>query len=208
MNWLIGWAALTASQPAIADEYCNVRPDQTAVRVNESLKALAEAEQRDAAEGKPGKKERDAKRVEEVHTFFENGFLCTPEDKFNAAWVLRHSSNSDHLKLALEQATAAMNAHVPRAAWLTAIVFDRHQVYSGQPQRYGSMLGTPEGKLCLYAIDESTTDEDRAVYGMPPIETQLTKVLQANGIREEATLREVKRRGLICPAVHRKGKRR
>ena len=201
MNWLIGWAALTASQPAIAGKDRCDRPADQLAEVSATLKGLAAAEEQDAADMRDDKADRDQDRVKTAKSYAKKGWLCTPEDRFHAAWVMRHSSDANDLKLALDEATAAMNGHVPRANWLTAIVFDRHQVHTGQPQRYGSMLGTPEGKLCLYAIDESITDADRALYGMPPIQTQLKRVLDANGIREDATLREVKRRDLICPAV-------
>jgi len=201
MNWLIGWAVLTASQPAIAGKDRCDRPADELAEVSETLKGLAAAEEQDAADMRDDKADRDKDRAKTAKSYAKKGWLCTPEDQFHAAWVMRHNSDADDLKIALDAATNAMNGHVPRANWLTAIVFDRHQVHTGQPQRYGSMMGTPEGKLCLYAIDESITDADRALYGMPPIQSQFKRVLEANSIREEATLREVKRRDLICPAV-------
>jgi hypothetical protein len=127
--------------------------------------------------------------------------MCSPEDRFYAAWVMRHSTNVDVLQSAFDLAVESMKGHVPRSNWLVAAIFDRLQVYSRQPQRYGSMLGRDEGVVCLYEIDPDVTDADRAQYGMPPIEDQFSKVLLASKITEPPTLREVKRRGLICPGI-------
>jgi len=208
MTSIFALFATSFLQPAIAgNNPCGRSADQQ-TEVSETLRQLAAMEEQDAADMRPDKKERDIERAKTARSYAKKGWLCTAKDQFHAAWVIRHTDNADDLELALTHATAAMNQHVPRANWLTAVLFDRVQVYTGHPQRYGSMLGTPEGTLCLYTLDESITDADRALYGMPPIQSQFSRVLQASGVRDEPTLREVKRRGLLCPAVELKRKGR
>jgi hypothetical protein len=166
-----------------------------------SFRALYDAEVEDATQAQPDKVSRDRARAKEATKMNRKGLVCSAEDQFYAAWVMRHSTDVDVLQAAFDLAVASMKGHVPRSNWLTAVIFDRLQVYSGFPQRYGSMIGRDKGAMCLYDIDPAVTDADRTQYGMPPINDQFSKVLLASKITEPPTLREVKRRGLICPGI-------
>lgn len=177
------------------------RSEASQAEVSMRLRTLYEAEAADAANVTADKAERDKARTKEVLKTLKKGLVCSAEDQFYASWVIRHSTDVDTLQTAYDLAVASMKGHIDRSNWLTATTFDRLQVYSGFPQRYGSMIGHEKGVVCLYEIDPTVTDEDRAQYRMPPIADQYQKVLLASKVTEPPTLREVKRRGLICPGI-------
>lgn len=177
------------------------RSEASLAEVSMRLRTLYEAEVADATNVTPDKADRDKARSKEALKTLKKGLVCSAEDQFYTAWVIRHSTDVDTLQTTYDLAVASMKGHIDRSNWLTATAFDRLQVYSGFPQRYGSMIGHDKGVVCLYDVDPNVTDEDRAQYRMPPIADQYQKVLLASKITEPPTLREVKRRGLICPGI-------
>lgn len=197
---LLSVLLLSSSVSFAGSTNCN-RDEASLAENSTSFRALYDAEVEDANQGQADKIRRDHDRAKEATKANRKGIVCSAEDQFYVAWVMRHSTDVDVLQSAFDLAVASMKGHVPRSNWLTAVIFDRLQVYSGFSQRYGSMIGRDKGAMCLYDIDPEVTDADRTQYGMPPIKDQFSKVLLASKVTEPPTLREVKRRGLICPGI-------
>jgi hypothetical protein len=166
------------------------------------LMELHQADIDDRSRQDPKTAKNDNARISTVRKLDGKGWLCRPADKFHAAWVLKRSEKPADLQRAYTLAQEAMGKHVANANWVVATVFDRWRVYRGQTQRYGSMMANKGGKLCIYEVLEEATDEERAQYGLPPLDEQYKRVLESAGFTEPYTLREVKKRNLLCEPVH------
>jgi hypothetical protein len=96
----------------------------------------------------------------------------TADDFFHAAMVLQHSQTAnDHReanRLALR--AVALDEHFFHARSLAAASEDRYLLQIGKPQRFGTQTQQDEsGKLVRRSMDESTTDEERMLWGVKPI---------------------------------------
>ena len=112
MNWLIGWAALTTFNPAIGQR--PLRPSRRPVDGGErGLKGLAAAEEQTLPTCDRTNPSATKSAPRPLGAMPRRPALFSRRP-FHAAWVMRHSSDADDLKLALDAATAAMNSHVPR----------------------------------------------------------------------------------------------
>ncbi|MDB4913840.1 MAG: hypothetical protein JWM95_1484 [Gemmatimonadetes bacterium] len=114
------------------------------------------------------------------------GKVRTPEDCFSAALILDHSP----LKLengrvvAINPANYLLAHFLARRSWdggyaparaLVAMTIDRYLSFTTGVQRYGTshVLNVASGELELVPVDRAVSDAERALYGVPPLESLL-----------------------------------
>jgi hypothetical protein len=118
-----------------------------------------------------------------------SGAVVTPRDKFNAALVLQHteltfcdgalkSVNPENYLLAHHYFESALAGGVEDARALSAMAIDRYLSFTTGMQKYGTNLvrNQETGQDEWVPIDRSTTDAERAKYGIAP----LAKLLAAH----------------------------
>ena len=148
---------------------------------NAELRALVEADQaarrRDMSEISDAERQAlwkrivadDAARRARIAEIVAAGGAKTGEDYFAAALVYKHGDQLDDFAKAREYAAKAVELGNERGRWLAAAAWDRWLVNAGYPQRFGTQYAcNPDCKLEEW--DESTTDEERARWNVPPIE--------------------------------------
>lgn len=124
----------------------------------------------------------DDARREHVLRIIATGGAVTAQDKFNAALVLQHtgltfcegqlkSLSAENYLLAHFLFKEAMHGGIKDATYLAAASIDRYLSFSKGYQRYGTnrVIDQATGREMLVPIDRSVTDEDRALYGVPPL---------------------------------------
>lgn len=92
-----------------------------------------------------------------------------------ACLVLMHSPDTDskNYELAHSYAKKALEMGSNVTKWLYAASLDRWLVSQGKLQKFGTQYNTTTGKILDY--DTKTTDEERAKYGVPPLEKLLIR---------------------------------
>ncbi len=117
----------------------------------------------------------DAGHRRVVYELLSQSVITEPEDLYRAALILYHSQPGacpETYLLAHYLANEAVNKGYDEARYLAAASLDRYLVASGVPQRYGTQY-TTEGKrgYRLLPYDSSTTDEERALWNVPPLDS-------------------------------------
>lgn len=195
-----GWLVLAA----LADE---VECTPTQAEVVKQVFDESEA-QRDRRATDPEVQKADEKRTKEMAKLARKGLLCSPTEKWQAAWVMMQADDVETLELAYGLAVETMEAHDGRGPWLVAYAFDRKRVANGYRQSYGTQTRIDsQGRRCLVEVEPDVTDEERKKYGHPPIAEVYRKILDLNGFTDDAaTLDRVQRRGLYCePQAQKRG---
>jgi len=110
-------------------------------------------------------------RVMEIRT---EGGIKTANDYHHAAMIFQHGSDTTAIGFAYRFAKEAVriDSEHKGAKWLMAASWDRHKMYSGEPQWYGTQFVTdgPGTPWRLYDIDTTkVTDEERATLGVPSL---------------------------------------
>ncbi|MFT4627558.1 MAG: hypothetical protein ACI8PZ_006244 [Myxococcota bacterium] len=200
MKYVIGLMLVLASSQAVAKDACSDRGSDDHTAVTSALISMYQQEQEEAASSDPDKAKSDDDRAKEARKLDDKGWLCSPHDKFYAAWIMRQTDDPEQLARAYELAAASMESRVPRSKWLTAYLFDRWHVYLGRDQRYGALTAVHKNHLCLFIVDAAVGDDERAQYDMPPIAAQYERVMSDNGLKGPFTWDEMQRKGLWCPA--------
>ncbi len=165
-------------EPAIDPAPATVRPS------NALLRELAREDQ--AARSGQTIVRTDAERVKLVLAELARNAVQTPEDKTNAALVLQHtgmtfcgdkltSLSPDNYLLAHNLAAAAFEAGYDDARFLVAQTIDRYLSMTEGYQKYGTnrFINQETGAEEWAPIDRSTTDAERAKYGVPTLEILL-----------------------------------
>ena len=148
---------------------------------NAELKALAEEDQAFQL-GTRKVTRTDDDRVKRVLELLAKGAAQTPEDKFSAAIILQHTPADfcnermvsrgayNHL-LAHYLAIESYEGGDQDARVLVAQTIDRYLSYAKGRQKYGTnrIINQKTGKEELVPIDRSTSDTERAKYGVPPL---------------------------------------
>ena len=144
--------------------------------------------------------DRDEKRAKLMMKYDKKGWLCTPQDKWYAAWLMQQSDKLEVLERAYELATEAQDAHVDRANWLVAFAFDHMRVASGHLQAFGTQTRVDAvGRNCLIELEGTTTDAQRELHGVPLLTEVYRSVLDANGYPDDApTEQRLRRHELLC----------
>ena len=96
------------------------------------------------------------------------GALRSAAEQCAAASVLVCSEVTAEVQAAQALALAAMPA-LARARLLAATAYDRLRRLAGEPQKFGTQIVTRDGVLELWPIDASTTDSERAKWGVLPL---------------------------------------
>jgi hypothetical protein len=99
-------------------------------------------------------------RRAEVRALHSSAPFTTAADRIAAARILGDSDVTADVELAQSLALAAM-AQDSAARPLAARAFDRLRVLAGRPQKFGTQPGHP--------VDPTTTDSERAKWGLPPL---------------------------------------
>jgi len=128
----------------------------------------------------------DQDRINLVLREVAAGRVNTPEDKFNAALVLDHSPmtfrdnklaavSPDNYLLGHYLANDAFEAGYGDAKVLVAQTIDRYLSMTTGCQKYGTnrFINQATGAEELAPVDRKTTDQERARYGVPPLDTLL-----------------------------------
>ncbi len=116
--------------------------------------------------------DRDAQRRAQVAELLEAGAAKTGEDYYAAALIYHHGDKLKDFARARELAAEAARLGHPKALRLAALAWDRWLMMAGKPQRFGTQYQrAPDGtEFRLYPVDPSVTDEERARWGIPPLE--------------------------------------
>ncbi|MFT4178783.1 MAG: hypothetical protein QM612_04865 [Thermomonas sp.] len=138
----------------------------------------------------------DDARRERVLQIMAGGGVASPKDKFNAALVLQHtglafcdgqlkSLSAENYLLAHFLFKEAMQGGIKEANYLVAASIDRYLSFTKGQQRYGTnrVIDQTTEKEMLVPIDRSVTDEERALYGVPPLEELLRQYPEQSGGR-------------------------
>ena len=139
----------------------------------------------------------DSTRVRLVLEQLVAGTVTTPLDRFRAALILDHTplrirdgrvvaTSPDNYYVAHCLASAAWKAGYAPARQLVAMTLDRYLTFATGRQKYGTsqVLNVATGELELPPIDRSTTDEERALLGIPPLAALLAKHREAQVTRK------------------------
>jgi hypothetical protein len=117
----------------------------------------------------------DAGHRRVVYEFLSQSVITEPEDLYRAALILYHSQAGacpETSLLAHYLANEAVNKGYDEARYLAAASLDRYLVASGVPQRYGTQYTTSgKGGVRLLPYDSSMTDEERALWNVPPLDS-------------------------------------
>lgn len=124
------------------------------------------------------KEEKQARK--EILKMLEKGQIRTPDDFYRAAWFLHHGKDSRSHGLAV--ALAAASGHLSES-WgknLYAVALDRFLISIGQPQHFGTQLEKRRGKWILSPYNKRTTDKERKLYFVDPIQKTIKKIEKLN----------------------------
>jgi hypothetical protein len=141
------------------------------------LAALYAADQSDrrrlVQEGLGGLGPRDAERRARVEQLLAEGKAQSADDFYHAALVFQHGDALAHYQRARQLALEAVarDPEHERARWLAAAAEDRALMHQRKPQRYGTQATLDaDGRMALWEVDPSVTDEERARWNVPPLE--------------------------------------
>ena len=118
---------------------------------------------------------RDRQRREQVQALQLEGKVQTAGDHYRAACIMQHGDTPDEALLAHEVALKASQLGFRPARWLAAAALDRHLMYAGQPQKYGTQFVDDGVRYRLWDIEPSTTDEERHAWDVPALTEQLRR---------------------------------
>lgn len=131
----------------------------------------------------------DRERRVDTLKLLQSGRLSTPADFVGAAFLFQHGDCPAAYELANKLAAQAIAAGErpggiphPTARFIFAATYDRWQRSLGRPQKYGTQY-VSVGEGCKYRFepyDLTTTDAERAEYGLPTLEEALARVDQLN----------------------------
>lgn len=149
---------------------------------NEEIKAMVEIDQQMRMEDKPGLEEQDEKHRKRIFEMLANGLVRTPKDKFGAALILQHtglaycnnelkSLSAENYFLAYQLSKSAGDAGDTTALYFSAVTLDRYLSMTQGYQKYGTQKFYDEKTdAMLWApIDSTTTDAERARFGIKPL---------------------------------------
>ncbi|MCL4353465.1 hypothetical protein M1615_03315 [Patescibacteria group bacterium] len=129
-------------------------------------------------------KRRDKKRKEAVLFLRDLDSIKTGLDYHHGAYILQHGETIEDFALAHEFAKKAVEKGDESAKWLFAATMDRYLLSIGKPQKYGTQFRTNRnGEPELETVDETTTDEERAKYNVPPLSEAVRRYKEKYGIK-------------------------
>ncbi|MBN1316021.1 MAG: hypothetical protein JXA42_11150 [Anaerolineales bacterium] len=132
--------------------------------------------------------EADTVRRIKVLDYITSGQIHSAPNFYYAAFIFQHGDCSEHYLLANRLAQAAMETGYSDARWIYAASLDRYLMSQGEPQKFGTQYIRIEGEFKLYPVDQTTTDEERAIYNVPPLDkarNNETKGVEGSLIRQK-----------------------
>lgn len=115
---------------------------------------------------------RDKDRLKKVKQLINNKKIITKKDYYNIAMIFHHSQNITYIKKANMFALKSAKMGYKKAKWLCAATLDRLLMTQGKKQKFGTQFikKSLSEKWSLYPVDLKTTDEERALYNVLPLE--------------------------------------
>ncbi len=111
---------------------------------------------------------------ETTYSLIAQALIREPVDLYRAALILQSADQSAGPECCLLAHYLAANAAekgYDQARHLAAVCLDRYLVFSGQPQKYGTQhFNDSLGRPCLAPLDTLTTDSERVVWDVLPLE--------------------------------------
>jgi len=154
---------------------------------SKALEALVDA----ARSGDPAE---PIARVEELR---DANDLCSPRDRYHAAVILLRGEPDD-VESARILAGQSHAGGVKEAGFVEAQAMDKQLVAAGKLQSYGTMVGSRDGRSCLFPIDPDVTDAQRAELDLPPLRDRLADIVQRAGGGVEPTIDALREASMIC----------
>lgn len=157
--------------------------------MNAELSALFAEDQNDRRQGIPDPQkaqemaERDRLRRERVGQMIAAHEVQTAEDHLHAAFIFQHGDQLDDYWQAHELAKKAVELGHPdmrKARWMAAAAYDRWLTHQNRPQKFGTQFWKDQNGWRLMEYDPTTTDEERAEWGVPPLAEALRRVDELN----------------------------
>ena len=131
---------------------------------------------------------RDRSRRQWVEEFLEGTVSLTAEDYFHAAMIFQHGETTEHIWRAYELASKGAELGHPNCRWLTAAAYDRWLMRQGKPQKYGTQYTARNNEpYRLWDVDPTTTDEERAMWNVPPLAEALRRAEDLNRRRKQGS---------------------
>lgn len=151
------------------------------------LRAMVKADQALRVKG-DSDPQGDETRLHRVLALLAAGQIQGPEAQECAALILQHSPvtlcgdryqaiSLDNYLLAHLLAKSAAEKGRRSARWLAAATLDRHRVFSGLPQKYGTqtVFDPTSNAMVIPPIEPATTDAERAAWDVEPLATFLQR---------------------------------
>jgi hypothetical protein len=151
--------------------------------MNQELRALYVDDQADRSRDAPPPDlvARDAARRVRVEELIDSGALETADDYYHAAMVFQHGGSLEHAWQAhlLARTAAELGSRGSpqwyHARWLAAAAYDSWLMHQGKPQKYGTQYQARDGEWELYQVDPTTSDGERAEWGVPPLHEAIAR---------------------------------
>jgi|SRR4051812_28457531 len=172
------WKAFVAGvQKRSAARSPHLNPELTKLYQEDQADRLG-AQRKDPAE----LAKRDAERRQQVQEILAKNGSREGDDYYHAAIIFQRSETPEDLAKAHEFClkALALDPEHPTVRWLAATTQDRFLMKSGKPQLYGTQTQNVEGKLALWEVDPSVTDEERAKWDAPSLAIAKKKIQELN----------------------------
>jgi len=129
--------------------------------------------------------ETDRLHREVVFELLAEGAITEATDLHRAALILQHADPSSCREcyfLAYQLAKRAVELGLDNARGMVAGCLDRYLVFSGKPQKYGTQYNQDSvGIWYLFPIDTLTSDSQRVVWNVPPLDSLKIEIDLLNG---------------------------
>jgi len=128
--------------------------------------------------------EADRRHREKVYELLAQGVIIESQDLFQAAYILQHADPSSCLEcylLAYNLSLEAVRKGCEKGRYMVALNLDRYLVFSGKPQKYGTQSNIDStGISYLFPIDTLTSDSERAIWTVPPLDSLKAQIDREN----------------------------
>lgn len=136
-------------------------------------------------------READLRHRQTVYQLLTQALIVEPADLFRAAVLLQSEDSTicpENEMLAYYCSIEAARRGYSDARYLAAQSLDKYLVSSGLRQKYGTQLTRdPRGNLLLYPYDTLTSDSERAVWNVPPLDSLVARAERLNARKKEAS---------------------
>jgi hypothetical protein len=178
LHQLPGWAKLVQSARKQHERYL--------AENNAELYRIFNEDQDDRKHypGRDALKKNDDRRYARVRQILDSGAAKTGDDYYYAAMIFQHGDSVADYQLANRLARRSVELENPMARWLVAATKDRELMTLGKPQLYGTQyVSDDKGRMVLYEVDPSVTDEERAKWFVPSLAEARKRAEERNARR-------------------------